>query len=465
MWTPNTITCELKICAALQCKNLSNGIFFLELLCTAEPGVVNWNPVTKGESSMALATNKEFASHAFLTVWLLKHYKFQKGYSLNYLVLNPCKRSYSSQTGSSIQISSHSPQRNPSYNDHLSKAFNGETYSVLKASSLQHWFKNWQEKRKQKLTASTFGAALGFWPRRRVQLWLEKIGAIEPFSGNLATCWNNIHEEEALEKYKLITGNAILFPEFQVYGKANAEDDWLAASPDGVVANLVYGLPLGGVLEIKCPFFNGNMSMAYPCKKLPIYYVPQAQGLMEILDRDWMDFYCWTLKGSSLIRVHRNEHYWDLVNIALSDFWWKHVQPAKELYSKYTIIDPLVELKSLKPEPRHELWSSIIYETYFSSMRLHEINPASVKGEMFHFFGSSGMLLEARNVDCRPREGSGDGDFGEANEGSLSGNSVEISSSFKLVAAVLPQSFWCCIEDPKRKDVLGRCYKAEMALI
>ncbi|KAG6714520.1 hypothetical protein I3842_05G206500 [Carya illinoinensis] len=124
----------------------------------------------------------------------------------------------------------------------------------------QHWFKNWQKLRQHKLTASTFAAAIGFWHRRRVQLWLEKIGAIEPFSGNLATFWSNIKEEEALERYKLITGNTVLFPEFQVYGGRNPEDDWLACSPDGVVDRLVYDLPSRGVLEIKCPFFNGDMS-------------------------------------------------------------------------------------------------------------------------------------------------------------------------------------------------------------
>ncbi|KAL5836992.1 hypothetical protein ACOSQ3_014161 [Xanthoceras sorbifolium] len=80
------------------------------------------------------------------------------------------------------------------------KFSSGETYPILQSSSLQHWFKNWQELRKNKLTASTFAAAVGFWRHRRVHLWLEKIGAIKPFSGNLATCWSNIKEEEALER-------------------------------------------------------------------------------------------------------------------------------------------------------------------------------------------------------------------------------------------------------------------------
>ncbi|XP_057549947.1 uncharacterized protein LOC130828146 isoform X2 [Amaranthus tricolor] len=238
----------------------------------------------------------------------------------------------------------------------------GGTYSFLDASCFQHNFKNWQNQRKNKLTSSTFSYAIGFWPRRRVQLWLEKIGAIEPFSGNCATCWNNINEEVALERYKLITGKSVFLPKSPI-NKHNFEDDWLGASPDGVVEETIYGLRSGGVLEIKCPFFDGNKSRAFPWKRIPVHYMPQAQGLMEILDKDWMDFYVWTLNGSSLFRLYRDAEYWDTIKIALDDFWWNHVQPAKELYNKFYITKPLTQLRSLKPEPRHELCSYIVCES------------------------------------------------------------------------------------------------------
>ncbi|KAK3018572.1 hypothetical protein RJ639_004297 [Escallonia herrerae] len=239
----------------------------------------------------------------------------------------------------------------------------GETYPILQSSGLQHWFKNWQEQRKHKLTASTFAQAVGLWPRRRVQLWLEKIGAIQPFAGSLATCWSNIKEEEALERYKLITGNAVIFPEFQVYLKTNPEDNWLAASPDGVIDTSVHGLPSQGLLEIKCPFFDGDMSKGFPWTRIPLYCIPQAQGLMEILDREWMDFYVWTPKGSSLFRIFRDQEYWNVLKIALSDFWWKHAQPARKLYNSSLITNPHVQLKSFRPEPRHELCGFIVYES------------------------------------------------------------------------------------------------------
>lgn len=240
-----------------------------------------------------------------------------------------------------------------------------ETYSVVKSKGLQHWFKNWQELRRHKLTASTFGGVIGLWPKRRVQLWLEKLGAVEPFAGNLATCWTNIKEEEALARYKLITGNSVIFPQFQVYrnGQYPEDDDWLAASPDGLVIESDDGSGLRGVLEIKCPFFGGDMSLAKPWKRIPLYFIPQAQGLMEILDRDWMDFYVWTPKGSSLFRLYRDVEYWSVLKEALSDFWWNHVNPAREVCNRCVITNPLIELRSYVPEPRHKLCTSIIHSS------------------------------------------------------------------------------------------------------
>ncbi|KAL0462732.1 UNVERIFIED_CONTAM: hypothetical protein Slati_0160800 [Sesamum latifolium] len=84
---------------------------------------------------------------------------------------------------------------------------------------------------------------------------------------------------------------------------------------------------------------------------------------MEILDRDWMDMYVWTVNGSSLFRLHRDVEYWNILKTALSDFWWKHVQPAKEICNRSMITNPLVELSSLRPAPRHELHRCIVYES------------------------------------------------------------------------------------------------------
>ncbi|KAL5836988.1 hypothetical protein ACOSQ3_014157 [Xanthoceras sorbifolium] len=94
--------------------------------------------------------------------------------------------------------------------------------------------------------------------------------------------------------------------------------------------SLAYDLPFRGVLEMKRPFLDGDMTRAFPWKRIPHYCILQAQGLMEILDREWMDFYVWALKGSSLFRLYRDLEYWGILKMTLSDFWWKHNQSARE---------------------------------------------------------------------------------------------------------------------------------------
>lgn len=228
---------------------------------------------------------------------------------------------------------------------------------------MQHWRKNWGNERRNRLTSSTFAQAIGFWPNRRVQLWLEKIGASEPFSGNAATCWTKIKEVEALNRYHELTGHVLHLPEFVTSEKE--EEDWLGASPDGVIDVVKDGFCSEGVLEVKCPFYDGDKTQAYPWKKVPWHYVPQAQGLMEIMDRDWLDLYCWTVNGSSLFRIERDSAFWEDMRLTLVDFWEKHVVPGRDQFinSSVVITDPLVELIEFVPESRHERCNHILRGT------------------------------------------------------------------------------------------------------
>lgn len=244
---------------------------------------------------------------------------------------------------------------NGNYNYNYNYNYNhGQSYSSsnLKSSGLQHRYKNWDEERRWRLTASTFSSAMGFWRGRRVHLWMEKIGLVEPFKGCPATCWSNLHEHIALSRYQLMTGNVVTLTGFYLHG----EHHWLAASPDGMIDQGPDGyLEEGGLVEIKCPYFHGYANGSFPWSTMPPCYMPQAQGLMEILDRNWIDFYVWTPNGSSLFRIHRDPYYWDLMMAALSDFWWKHVEPAKEIRA----MDADRNIVKLKPSAKHTLFEAI----------------------------------------------------------------------------------------------------------
>ncbi|CAI7863794.1 unnamed protein product [Closterium sp. NIES-53] len=110
---------------------------------------------------------------------------------------------------------------------------------------------------------------------------------------------------------------------------------WLGASPDGLLPSdrlCFHSSPQSpGVLEIKCPFNRGSPLSATPYPSIPVYYMPQIQGLLEIFDRDWLDFFVWTeMGGTALFRVERDKQYWELLFTALEEFWRVYVVPAKE---------------------------------------------------------------------------------------------------------------------------------------
>ncbi|XP_050373748.1 uncharacterized protein LOC126791352 isoform X2 [Argentina anserina] len=186
----------------------------------------------------------------------------------------------------------------------------------------------WFALRQNKLTTSTFSTALGFWKgTRRPELWHEKVfdskKDFEQASKN-AMQWGVVNEEVAIERYKRITGREVGTYGFASHGEE--QFDWLGASPDGLL-DCFQG---GGILEVKCPYNKGKPEQGLPWSTMPFYYMPQVQGQMEIMDRDWVDLYCWMPNGSTIFRVCRDRSYWDLMHEILREFWWENVIPAKE---------------------------------------------------------------------------------------------------------------------------------------
>ncbi|CAN0929271.1 hypothetical protein LINGRAHAP2_LOCUS36974 [Linum grandiflorum] len=185
----------------------------------------------------------------------------------------------------------------------------------------------WFALRKDKLTTSTFSTALGFWKgKRRFELWQEKVfppdlDLIIPAASKNAMQWGVLNESSAIDRYRTITGREVSSLGFAVH--SDAKLDWIGASPDGLLGCV-------GILEVKCPYNKGKPEKALPWSTMPFYYMPQVQGQLEIMDREWADLYCWTPNGSTIFRVPRDPSYWDVIRTILHDFWWGNVIPARE---------------------------------------------------------------------------------------------------------------------------------------
>ena len=147
-------------------------------------------------------------------------------------------------------------------------------------------------RRKGLLTASDFASACGLNPYcSRQQLWRLKTGR-EVFEGNERTQHGNDNEHLAIAKYEAITGSLVspgMFctdPRYPNFG----------ATPDGYIDD-------ERLLEVKCP-----VSGLY--KEIPVYYLAQMVGQMEISDVGVCDFLAWTPEESKLWEVSRSKAAW-----------------------------------------------------------------------------------------------------------------------------------------------------------
>jgi len=215
----------------------------------------------------------------------------------------------------------------------------------------------WLEQRKHRLTSSDAATALGINPYKKpVELLLEKCGAGRTFFGNESTLHGEKYEEHAINKYETVMGK-----KNHTFGLINWEDTnplrkndkykdpkyfVLAGSPDGISEDLAQ-LEKLSMLEVKCP-----MRRKIKHGQIPEYYYPQVQLNMFILDLEIADFVEFIpAKGSTsmelnLVRVHRNEEWFDKIFPILKNFWdqvleWRQRDiTTHPEYNKYYTVNP-----------------------------------------------------------------------------------------------------------------------------
>ena len=175
--------------------------------------------------------------------------------------------------------------------------------------------KAWLKLRGNMLTASDAATAIGVNPYEKPEdLILKKCGH-NKFNGNEFTVHGNKYEDEArdiyCERYNEISHEIGLFP--------HPEYSWLGGSPDGITES-------GKLIEIKCPLKRKITS------EVPVYYMPQLQLLMEILDLDEAVFIqykpsdiTWPKPYEFVVTEVKRDREWFKTQLPVMDALWKRV--------------------------------------------------------------------------------------------------------------------------------------------
>lgn len=167
-------------------------------------------------------------------------------------------------------------------------------------ASLQQRTDAWHAARRGKLTASNLGALLGQVSYTSRQQAFRRALGTDPFVGNVATQWGTDNELNGITDYTCKTGNIVTSTGLHVHNKY----PWLAGSPDGFVAD-------DGIVEIKCPYFQKRDGSSRIHQSVPVHYWLQVNALLEITERDWCDYVCWTPEGMAIYRVSRDATTFD----------------------------------------------------------------------------------------------------------------------------------------------------------
>lgn len=173
----------------------------------------------------------------------------------------------------------------------------------------------WLKLRGNMLTASDAATAIGDNPYEKPEgLILKKCG-YNKFHGNEFTAHGNKYEDEArdiyCEKYNEVSHEIGLYPHPTI--------KWLGGSPDGITES-------GKLLEIKCPLKRRITP------EVPVYYMPQLQLLMEILDLEEAVFIqykpqeiTWPDPVEFVVTEVKRDRQWFQDKLPVMDALWKRV--------------------------------------------------------------------------------------------------------------------------------------------
>jgi len=200
----------------------------------------------------------------------------------------------------------------------------------------------WHSERKKRITASNFGTIV----KRNPSIPIKKLVRnmlYSTFHGNRHTRNGILQEDTTIEEYKLKKAeeneNVIVHRSGLVI---HPEQRYIAGSPDGIVSvstgetglveikNLLHSKPI----NLWQASLNKNFCLENINGKLQLKpnhnYFYQCQGLLNICNKDWIDFIVRTLNPHQIFiqRIQRDQNLWENIMLPkLQAFYFKALLP------------------------------------------------------------------------------------------------------------------------------------------
>ena len=201
---------------------------------------------------------------------------------------------------------------------------------LLAAEYAEQRSTEWLELRENMITASDVASAIGENHYESPESFVKKKVLKTKWAGNAATAHGTLLEPLVRDLYD------------QRYNKKSHEIGvvqhrqypWLGGSPDGITED-------GLLIEIKCPLTRKIE------RKVPTYYMPQIQLLLEIMDLDECDFIQYRPEGTNgspeefvVVRVPR-DRAWFPKHLPAMQKAWNHILKGRSVGLCGIIDDPV----------------------------------------------------------------------------------------------------------------------------
>ena len=194
-----------------------------------------------------------------------------------------------------------------------------------------------------------------------------------------ATCYGKQHEKDAISSYICYQKSQGINVEVSKSGLVvDSVENWLAASPDGIVIDPTEKEHKKGCLEVKCPYVCNMTTITDACRQVPAFclveqegtmclseshkYFYQIQTQMHVTRLQWCDFVVWCPKEVFVQRIWYN-----------TIFTKEAVQTAKKFYFEKFLssVVPYMIIKSLSSTQVHE----VAQDTYYQALNRHTSHP------------------------------------------------------------------------------------------